>query len=1215
MQEGNVRHSSAKHRFPFPLVLGCLLLMSLAASITFGQAGSSARLTGQVLDQTGAVMAHVQLDLEDTATGVHRSTVSNDAGYFSLDVLPPGRYRLTAKAPGFSATIISPIDLLVNQTVNMSVSMKPGEITQQITVDASSVALETQTSSLGSVVEEKTVKQLPLLLRDPTQLVTLVAGVTADHRFEGGGTELGGVSYQGRLSFEINGGFRSQAISMVDGVDITISAGSFLSAPVNPTADFTQEFKVQTTNVPAEFGRGAGVLNIVTKSGTNSFHGSAFEFLQNDNLNANNFFANRDGQKLPELKRNQFGFTFGGPVIKDKTFFFVNGEWLRQQRFLLIDTSVPTEQQRNGDFSGLYTVAGNPVTIYNPFDTYKDTDGRIKRRAFPNNQIPASLLNSFAQNVMAYYPSPNNPGRLGPGGEYTGVSNFVLGAGAKANFDRLDFKGDHTIKTNHHLMGRYSRSYYDTGSVNAFNNVATSTALSNRNNVQPGHNAVLSWTWTPSPTMVITQSANWARIVDDSDSFSRGFDLKQLGGPFANGKIQNYANSFTGGSAFPNIVPTGFAQLGDGFGQNFAEPFSNYQYSIGIMKTKNKHTFRAGFQGILLQSADNLNKGFGGTFNFTGQFSCGPDPLVCSPFTGNGAADMLLGTLGGGNMNAGFSSLYSGKYLAWYFQDDFRVTPKLTLNLGLRYDLNTPFTERHNHEYEFDPNRPSPIGSVVGPNTGGVDLNTYFSNLSGKPLTGAVVFPTSPGVAGRGIVPMDKTNWSPRLGFAYQATNKLVIRGGYSKLYMLSPLAPGPSTPGNGPFGASTNITGSINGIDPNVSINDPFPNGFNVPIYDTQGLNSLLGDRVWGGATKGKTPYQHQFNIGLQYELPGSTILSAAYAGTRGRRLTCAFFYCGDQIPRDLVQKYGSKLLDTVPNPFFGIITDPLVPLSAPQVQLGQLLKAWPQYSGVVPILPAYQGLDENGDSFKSSYNALQVEVSKRYSHGLTVQAAYTWSKNLTNTDSFESGYLGPAVGYQDNYNYAGERSLSASDVKHRLSVGYVYDLPFGRTRALGKSWAKPVDTVIGNWQLAGVTIFASGYPLGVSQTGHTTGAFGGGDRPDLVGNPCYDNGPGRSRNDKINGWLNPAGFARNADFTFGDAPRTLSCRGDGIKNTDLSLIKFFRFTERFSAEFRSEFFNIFNRTRLGAPNTTFGSGGFGTISNTLNYPRVIQFGLKVNF
>ena len=506
-------------------------------------------------------------------------------------------------------------------------------------------------------------------------------------------------------------------------------------------------------------------------------------------------------------------------------------------------------------------------------------------------------------------------------------------------------------------------------------------------------------------------------------------------------------------------------------------------------------------------------------------------------------------------------------------------------------------------------------GTSSGPNTNGQDLNTYFKNLSGKPLTGAVVFPTSPGVAGRGIVPMDKTNFSPRLGFAYQAKEKLVFRGGYSKLYTLSPVSPGPSTPGNGPFGASTNITSSIDGIHPNVSLDDPFPNGFNTPIYDTQGLSSLLGDRVWGGATKGKTPYQHQFNIGLQYELPSSTVISAAYAGTRGRRLTCAFFFCGDQIPHDLVQKYGSKLLDSVPNPFFGIITDPLVPLSAPTVQLGQLLKAWPQYSGVVPILPPYQGLNSNSDSFKSSYNALQVEVTKRYSHGLTVQAAYTWSKNLTNTDSFEAGYLGPAVGYQDNYNYAGERSLSASDVKHRLSVGYVYDLPFGRKRAFGKNWAKPVDTVLGNWQLAGVTTFSSGYPLGINQAGHTTGAFGGGDRPDIVGNPCIDNGSGRSRNSKISQWLNPAGFARNPDFTFGSAPRTLSCRSDGIKNTDLSLIKFFRFTERFNAEFRSEFFNIFNRTRLGFPNITYGSGAFGTINNTLNYPRVIQFGLKVNF
>lgn len=1204
-------------KLPRYAALCCLILGILAVPISsYGQAASSARLSGQVNDQTGAAMPGVNIDLEDLATGTHRTTTSNGDGLFTLEVLPPSNYKLTAMAKGFATTIVSPITLLVAQTQSVSVDMKPGTVSQEITVEGSAIALETETSSLGSVVNENTVRQMPLLLRDPTQLVTLVAGVTSDHRQEGAtapGSNLGGLSYQGRLAFEINGGWRSLAVSMVDGVDVTISAGSFLSIPIQPTSDITQEFKVQTTNVPAQFGRGAGVVNIVTRSGSNSFHGSAFEFLQNNVLDANNFFSNKAGRPLPHLERNQFGFAVGGPIWKDKAFFFVDSEWLRQANLDAISTQVPTAAQTNGDFSGLYSTSGAPITIYNPFSTFTGTTGQVLRNPFPNNQIPASLLTPFAANIFKYYPLPNNPGVLGPNGLYTGIGNYFVDGTQRSSYDRTDVKIDYNLGTKHRIMGRYSRDYYNINAVDLFNNIASPTSLSTRNNDQPGNNAVLSWTWTMSPTLVLTQSFNWSRIVDDSNSRSRGFDVTQLGGPFTNGAIQNFANQYTGGTSFPNINPTGFAPLSDSFGQNFSEPFSNYQYSVGVLKTLGKHTISAGFQGILLQGSDNLFKGFGGTFSFTGGFTCGPNPLVCTSNTGNGIADLLLNTVGGGSMNAAFSSLYSGKYLAWYVQDDFRVTPKLTLNLGLRYDLNTPFTERYDHQFQLNTTVPNPIGTSTGPNTNGQTLNQYIQNLAGHPVLGGIVFPNSPGASGRGIVPIDKTNWSPRLGLAYQITDKLVLRSAYSKLYLLSTEAPGPSSPGDGPFGATTNIIGTINGINPNVTLSNPFPNGFQTPLYNSQGLLTLLGTSFNVGSSQGKTPYQHQWNVGFEYQLGRNSIVSFAYVGSSTHRLQCPFFSCGNTVPPQLVAQYGSQVVQSVPNPFYGVITNPLAALSAPTVQLGQLLKMWPQYSGLSFVLPGYQG--PNVDTFHSNYNAFQVQANKSYSQGLTLTAAFTWSKNLTNSDAPDSGYLGPAAGYQNQYNFQGEYSLSASDVPYRLAVGYVYDLPFGKKKAIGSNWSAPVNAVLGGWQVAGNTTFAGGYPLPISQTGQTTGAFGGTSRPNLIGNACYGNGMDRSRNDKINGWLNPSGFARNPNFTFGNAPRELSCRGDGIKNTDLSAVKMFNFTERINLEFRSEFFNIFNRTRLGAPNTTFGGSSFGVITSTLNTPRIIQFGLKLNF
>ena len=1184
-------------------------------TLVFGQAAGDARLTGQVLDQTGAVMPNVDLELESVATTALRTTTSNQDGYFNFGYVKPGNYKLTAKFKGFSTAVVQNITLTVNQTASVNVTMKPGEVQQEISVSGESVALQSQSSDLGAVVTQQTTSQIPLLLRDPTQLVTLVAGVTSDHRGEGGNpADAGGVSYQGRLDFEISGGFRSQAISMVDGVDITIAAGSFLSTPVVPTADFTQEFKVMVNNYSADFGRGAGVLNIVTRSGTNQFHGTAFEFLQNDNLNANNLFSNTAGVTLPESKRNQFGGAVGGPIRKDKTFFYFNGEWLRQRRFSPVTTRVPTNAEKNGDFSQDYALNGTPITLYNPFDTYVDTDGRVKRRPFPNNQIPQTALGTFANNLVGYYPSPNNSGLLGPGGVYTGIGNFVLGGSAPANYNRFDIKIDEILTPNHRIMGRYSRSKYTVAAVDVYGNVASPQSLSTRDNEQPGNNIVISHTWTINPTTVFTQSVNWARIVDDSTAQSAGFNPTTLGGPFANGQIVNYANSYSGGPLYPQInFGSGYGPQGDGFGNTFTEPFSNYQYAAGVVKTHGKHTFKFGFQGILNQSSDNLLKGFGSSFNFTGSWTCGPDPLVCSPFTGNGLADAQLGLMGSGAMNAGFSSMYSGKYFGFYVQDDLRITPKLTLNLGLRYDFQIPFTERNNHAYELDASRIWPLGSAVGPNTKGESLNQYIVGLGSNAINGAIVFPTTPGVPARSIQTTDKTNVSPRLGLAYQFTDKLVFRGGFSKLYMLSPMSPGPSTPGNGPFGATTNIISTVNGITPVTNVDNPYPNGFNVPIYDSQGLLSLSGDQVWGGAPQNKTPYQYMWNAGLQYELPGNTLLSVAYAGTRGRKLTCAFFFCGDQIPSNLIQQYGAHVFDTVPNPFYGIITNPLAPLSQPSVQLGQLLKGFPQYTSVVPILPAFQGFTPGGNSFHNEYNALQVQVTKRYSNGLAVQLAFTWSKNLTNTDSFEAGYLGPAIGYQNNYDYEAERSLSAADTNKRFNMGYVYDLPFGKGKRYGSDLKGVANQIVGGWQVSGITAFVSGYPMGISQTGHTTGAFGGGDRPNWVGNACVDSG--EPRGERIISSLNPAGFARNPDFTYGNAPRTLPCRRDGVKNFDIGINKFFPIRENINIEFRTEFYNAFNRPQLGAPDTTYGSGSFGAITSQFNLPRVIQFGLKVNF
>lgn len=1009
---------------------------------------------------------------------------------------------------------------------------------------------------------------------------------------------------------------------MVDGVDVTFTAGSFDSSPIVPTPDITQEFKVQTNNLGPEVGRGLAVLNIVTRSGTNHLHGALFEFIQNDALNAQDLFDNAAGLPKAVTRRNQFGGAAGGPVYiphlyngKNKTFWFANVEQLRQSRASNVATQVPSAAERQGDFSADYALNGTPITVYDPSSAFQNASGVWMRNAFPGNKIPSTewLDSTFVNNVLGYFPLPNTTGLLGPAGQYTGIDNYRVAGSAPLKWDRYDFKVDHNIGSNQRVMFRFSRSYYAVVPLDIFHNAASSQSYSTRDNDQPGNNGVISWTWTASPTTVVTAAYTMSHLTDDSNQPK--FNPTSLGGPFASGAIESYLNQWTGGGAFPDLTFGTYATMGNGFGNNFKEPWSNFGLTAGITHIHGKHTLKAGFQGEYLQGGDNLFKGFGGTIGFGGTYTCGPAVFTCSPNTGLGPADFLLGLDNSAAIDAAFASTYTDDYVAGYFADDFRVTPKLTLNLGVRYEVTTPFTERHNHEWRFDPNAPNPIGNSIGPNTGGVTINQVLTGLGNRGLQGVVEFPGSPGTQGRGMVPVDKSNLAPRLGLAYQINSKLVFRAGFGKIYGLSPDTVGPSTPGNGTFGAATNAITSIDGVHPYTNVDNPWPSGYNIPTYDTLGPLSLLGTGMLGGATGQVTPYQWQFNGGFQYELAGNTLLDVNFAGSRGHRLTCAYFECGDQIPANLVKQYGSTVNNSVPNPFYGIITNPTAALSAPTVEQGQLLKQWPAYTNWTAVIPPWQGPDLNHDTFQSEFNTLEVGLNKRFSHGLTMMVAYTYSKLLTNSDSFEAGYLGPTTGYQNNTTYQGEWSLGAADVTHRLVIGHVYDLPFGKGLQFGSNMPSAVDKVVGHWQFSGMTTFSSGFPLPISEAGHTTGAFGAGDRPDqIAADGCGD--LSRSRGQKILQYMNPNAFLEPPNYTFGNAQRSLNgCRDDGTKNFDFGLFKFIPIKENFKAEFRAEFFNAFNRPQLGNPGTTFNAGGFGAISSQANAARVIQLGLKLDF
>ena len=1199
-------------------ILACGVALLPHAAYGQGQ-GATATLTGQITDASGSVIPGAKVSLTGDETGVTIESESNASGYYRFPSLRPARYTLNVEQSGFASAAIQEITLPVGQTVSVDVSLQLSAVQETVTVSAAALALNSQTSDLGSVVAEGPVQDMPLLLRDPTYFVNLVPGVTSDHRNQTSGQDRNGLSWQGRLIFSANGGMRSQTSAMVDGVDITFSnVAGINSAAIQPTPDITQEFKLITNNYSAEYGRGNSVLNIVTKSGTNEYHGTVYWFLQNDNLNANDLFLNRAGQAKAESKRNQAGFAGGGPIVKNKIWFFGDFERMFHTRPLNVFTRVPTQQEMAGDFSDLHTTAGSAINIYNPLDTFVDSgDGRTRRRQFANNVIPASMINPFGPNLLRFWgPGPSNPGLRGPNGERTEVGNLQLAETTDTSWTRGDIKIDYQLSQAHRFMGRYSESVFNLPTAIIYGTEADNDSLSNENNRNPGRNTALSWSWTASPTMLITQAFNYTFVLCDTTRVAgaSGFDATSLGGPFTNPALIDFVNTYEGGLAFPRISASGYGRLGTN--NTVDEPHHNFSYQIDIVKSMQDHALKFGFQGAYRDTNQRTSEGTSGSYDFSGGFTQGPDPLLPTVNTGNGLADLILGFPRGGSLNSGFTTATRSKYYAWYFQDDWRVTPRLTLNLGVRYDFELPFTDRFDRFSRLDLAAPNPLGEQSGPNTGGQTLNQYFENLVGRPLRGAVVWPSISGYS-RGIDSADYSNISPRLGFAYRITDSLVMRGGFSKAY--SPSLVTATVSGGGPAGnrSRTSIIGTVDGIHPNVTIDNPFPSGFLVPVYDRDGLLTLVGQRAQGGAANGTawTPYLQQWNFGFEKQFGNRTVASLAYAGSRGRRLGCTMFRCGDQIAEADFQRAGPSVFDTVPNPFYGVITDPTSILSRPMIQRGRLLKQNPHFSSRLVGIPAWQG--PNGDDFESSFESMQVGFRTSGAEGLTMQVAYTLSKNITNVDTLDSGWLGPSVRPQNTVDFRGEKSLSAEDTTHRLVTGWVYELPIGRNKRFGSDMPAAAEKILGGWQVSGIMTLSSGLPLGrLSVTPDNTGSFKDmpGVRPDLVGDPCISGG--RARGDKIERYVNPSAFALPEPFHFGSAPRTLpSCRGDGWRNFDLSITKVIPIRESMNVEFRLEMFNAFNRPQLRHPNLQFGGGRFGRITSQENSPRIIQFGLKLHF
>ncbi len=1131
------------------VVIAAAVLCLLAPAFLTAQS-FTASLIGDVTDASGAAIPHVTVTATNVATNVKFEARSDATGRFVVSQLQPGDYRLEASAVGFKKFVQTGIQLTVGQQASINIAMSVGEVTENVTVEASVSTIETSSSTIGKVVSNRAILNLPLNSRNIYSLIFLTPGVAGSI----------GNNYNS-MSYSINGARASMMDTLIDGASAshpTVQGYSGISA--FPSVDAIGEFKVLGANFPAEYGRTAGsILNVVYKSGTNAFHGTAYEFLRNSKLDANTFYNNTRGVPLSSFKRSQYGGTFGGPVVKDRSFFMSSYEGLRQRSFSSRTTTVPTALERAGDFTQTFRAANDPVLVFDP-NTTRASGSSFIRDAFPGNAIPSSRFDKVGQAVAKYFPLPNTQGVA-----FTNANNYYSQGSSALDIDQLDGRFDHNFSSNQRMFVRYS--YRNQDSLPAIlwpqELKAAETTNNERNRM---HNGVIDYTITPNATTVVSLRGGLARSLYFYENLGLGFLASSLGFPAA---------LDTAGALpmFPVVSASGYTSLGNQ--DNRYNAFMTYTLAGSMTKLMGAHTIKAGYDGRLIRVNNRESRATSGTFAFTAGMTQGPNPNTAAANRGNSIASLLLGTGNSGSLIQSFKDAAAQSiYTALYFQDDWRVTRKLTLNLGLRYDLDNPRTERYNRMNYFDPAAASPLASRV-PGYSNLTGGLVFVGVNGRPRSQYI---------------MDTNNIAPRIGFAYQAAKNTAIRGGFGNIYAIS-LQQAHGTVGPFGFRTQTPWVNSIDGITPNHLLSNPFPSGFQAPPGSSQGLLTQAGANIQAPVQETLTPYSMQWNFNIQQNLPGSIMLEAAYVGTRGLQLSR-----NDESGLSLNQldpkhmALGSQLNQTVDNPFFGIVTTGV--LASAKVSRAQLLRPYPQFTDVIPLY-------STGAS--SNYHALQSSFSKRFSRGFQFEGSYTWAKAIQED-----------LSHVDSYNIRASRSLASYDVAHRFVASYIYELPFGHGRRFGAAWNGVTNAVLGGWQFNGFTTFQTGTPLSISGN-NVAGIFNSRGLANNNGTSAKLTG---DVHDRLLRYFDTSVFSQPAAFTFGNTqPTSPDLRSPSVRNWDLSLFKDFNLTEKLRLQFRTEAFNSLNTVRFGSPSTSVTSNQFGQISTQANSPRQIQFGLKLMF
>ncbi|MCI0390175.1 MAG: TonB-dependent receptor [Acidobacteria bacterium] len=1200
------------------LLFGTLFL---GASLFVGAVNAqtaTATLKGGVEDGSGKVTPGATVTLTQASTGLKRTFTVSEDGQYTFTFLEPGSYTLEAQARGFKLHRQERIELSVAQIAEINVTLEPGNIADAVTVSANETALQldTASSSLGGVVQRTQIDDLPLNGRNVFQLAQLEPGVNTSPGSRSATPNLGA---GGVAELSINGGRTLTNEIVVDGTPITNKGDNLPS--LKPSPEAIQEFRIVTNSYSAELGRtGGGALNFSIRSGGSKVRGTLFEFLRNDALDAANFFANATGTGKEKLRFNQFGGNLGGPVYLprfgtggapvaklDKLFFFVNYEGLRIARANLRQSTIPTEKMRNGDFTELLGAAIPNVNV-------RDTNGNLipaqqgmiyvpgapvaagqpgagSRVVFAGNIIPANRINMVGKNAIAYYPLPNRAGR---------TNNYVVNSPINTNENQLIVRMDYNLSQKHLLYGRLIQDFTSSTNAGPFPGSIAGTQANPNQSQKPG-SLVLDYVWTVSPRVIVHLNSGGTRFGNKGLTFSDGFDLTSLGFP------AYMANASGDTRVFPFIAPTGYTTLGPtrNFGNvlNFQDTFS---FNQDISWLRGAHSFKFGGNERVYRIYNTRPDDPAGNFTFTRAFTA---RTVNDTVSGDAIASFLLGNPASGRLAIAPQPAVQNLYFSFFAQDDWTLNRRLTLNLGLRWEVDLGNTERYNRLTTFDPQGAFPVSSLNVAFPAATNLGTRMI-----PIRGVVSAVGRGAVSDREQYDRDLNNWGPRIGLALKLDDKTVLRAG-GAIYYASTTAGGFATQtlAISDLAETAFIASLDNNLTPTpgTNLSNPFPNGIVQPPTSFPGPLYGYGQQTLPVKVREiRQPKIGQWNLSLQRELPGHLKAQVAYAGSASIALLGGPTDLNQLTPEALA--LGATVLNTqVVNPFLTLPADQRPAASSilgrATVTVSQLLRPFPQYGAIVSY---------NMNESHATYHSVQFRLERRFSDGLLFTTGYTFSKMIDDISGVSAGPTIQVPNYQNYYDRRSNKSLSTFDARHRFIGNLNWKLPFGYA---GRYWKEGVlGQLVGGWGVNAIVQAQSGFPLNIGAAANGlqglayVGSSGNGLRPNLIADPVLSDASQRKRTLT---WFNTAAFQAPPQFTFGNSPRTFSnLRGPAYFGTNLSLQRNFKLTETSRLQVRAEAFNLFNRTNFTIPSAILGAVNFGQLINAED-ARQFQFALKLYF